>query len=302
MKEEALQNQRALKALLAEGKIQETIDRLRVIAEESDNNKLLNAVIHQANNFKNLQEDRMKDVLSSEEIQIRRNKIIQSLLHLTDRLSEEAITAPKESPAASNGNDGRRKWLLTATILIVLAAGFFWGSKYLNGGKNDPAPAVQGEVSTTQAEVTELQRLANEAFRSEAWNEARDYFSRLVRIEPGNPVFLEKYGYSLYQLNLHDQAIEAFDKAIRATEGKAPQLFFFRGNAFLEKRNYQAALDDFDRLIRQSPNHRAGFNQRGLVHLGLGNKEKACADFRRAEALGNRSGRINIERYCNDSR
>ncbi len=79
--------------------------------------------------------------------------------------------------------------------------------------------------------------------------------------------------------------------------GDDATIFFYRGNAKDDLKDYQAAIADFDEAIKLNPELAEAFNNRGPAKFKLGNHLGALADFDRAialnpdyaEALNNRS-------------
>jgi tetratricopeptide (TPR) repeat protein len=61
-------------------------------------------------------------------------------------------------------------------------------------------------------------------------------------------------GLSLMALGKHDEAIQAFQKAIEEdTTQKMPEASFYLGIAYAKKKDYQAAVDAFERFLKQRP-------------------------------------------------
>lgn len=138
---------------------------------------------------------------------------------------------------------------------------------------------------------------ANEAFENQNWIDAQHYYSELLEVNGTNYRYLEKRGYCNFKLRRNSQAISDFSLALSLTKSES-QLYFFRGNVYLQSENYNQALDDFNMLIAMSSNHSAGINQRGLVYIRLEKRDEACKDFRKSLELGNQTAAINIDKYC----
>lgn len=61
-----------------------------------------------------------------------------------------------------------------------------------------------------------------------------------------------------------------------------------RGKAFVEQRDYDAALENFNRAIELNPNLADAYNWRGFTYAGLGNQQQALNDYDRAIELNPR--------------
>jgi tetratricopeptide (TPR) repeat protein len=61
--------------------------------------------------------------------------------------------------------------------------------------------------------------------------------------------------------------------------------FTNRGNALLSHRNYDRAIDDYNKAIRLDPKYAVGFYNRGLAYLRKGRTDRAIEDFNEAIRL-----------------
>ena len=60
-----------------------------------------------------------------------------------------------------------------------------------------------------------------------------------------------------------------------------------RGVAYLGKDQYDQAISDYSKAIEINPKYANAYNNRGYIYLvKLGNKVKACADWKKACELG----------------
>ncbi len=82
-----------------------------------------------------------------------------------------------------------------------------------------------------------------------------------------------------------ERAIEAYNQAIAL----APESFFWaygsRGYTYFRLRDYQHAIEDFNRATGLNPIYVWGYGQRGRIYRHLGVYDKALADFNRAIEL-----------------
>ena len=83
-----------------------------------------------------------------------------------------------------------------------------------------------------------------------------------------------------------DEAIGEYTKAMEI-EPTYAMPYISRGNAYVYKDQYDQAIIDFNKAIEVNPKFVKAYTDRGLVHMEqLGNKQKACSDWKRACELG----------------
>ncbi|MFP6620362.1 MAG: tetratricopeptide repeat protein, partial [Pirellulaceae bacterium] len=62
--------------------------------------------------------------------------------------------------------------------------------------------------------------------------------------------------------------------------------YYWRGNAYYHKQEYDKAIADYTALIRIKPDHADAYYNRGYAYGNKGEKAKANADFAKAKELG----------------
>jgi tetratricopeptide (TPR) repeat protein len=86
----------------------------------------------------------------------------------------------------------------------------------------------------------------------------------------------------------YDRAIDDFNKTIELTPRNAPA-YLGRGVAFVYKGQFNRALEDISRSIELNPKVSKAYDIRGLVYVQMGNP-RAIADFQKACDMGLESG------------
>ncbi len=81
------------------------------------------------------------------------------------------------------------------------------------------------------------------------WREAARLFRKATEKESGNYKALNMLGYSLRQSGKHQEAIQAYDRALSIKPDYA-QALEYRGKAHVGAGNKRAALADYERLVR----------------------------------------------------
>lgn len=85
-------------------------------------------------------------------------------------------------------------------------------------------------------------------------------------------------GNSYQWTNMHDSAIQNYDKAIEINPQSAIA-YSNRGSAYLFLEEHEHAIQDFEMAIKIDPQLDAAFNNRGLIYFSLGEYERAIQDF-----------------------
>ena len=77
-----------------------------------------------------------------------------------------------------------------------------------------------------------------------------------------------------------------------------PYYYQNRGNLFLKLKHYQAALRDYDYLLKLDSASASGLTNRGITYYKLGEKSKACSDWEKAAKNGFEFANTYYEKYC----
>jgi tetratricopeptide (TPR) repeat protein len=103
-------------------------------------------------------------------------------------------------------------------------------------------------------------------------------------------------GYSYRLLNNFELALNDYNKAIELEPLDAAYRF---NRAFLYQDNgkNREAIDDYDVVIKLEPDNCIAITNRGEAHYALGEKNKALADFRRAEEFNYKEAIKNLAEY-----
>jgi tetratricopeptide (TPR) repeat protein len=117
------------------------------------------------------------------------------------------------------------------------------------------------------------------------YRRALEMYARALQIDPTRGEIYFNRGLTLHETGRRKEAIEDFSKALELAPNRDPMILRVRGLAFLQDKQYERALEDYDRFLRLRPDDPEAWHNRGVSRLYLGDRPGAVADLRRALAL-----------------
>ncbi len=106
----------------------------------------------------------------------------------------------------------------------------------------------------------------------------------VIALQPGTAVAYFNRGSAYVQIRQVDHAVADFDRAL-FLDPNLPDVHRLRGNLWLLQCDYDRALADFDAAIQQAPAVAAAWRDRGLTFLWRGDYDRALADLDEAIRL-----------------
>ena len=147
------------------------------------------------------------------------------------------------------------------------------------------AKMTKGELSLKSEKYTALTEAVN-LWEAEQDEEALAGFQNALEIDPK---FVNGYRYRakfFAAKNRWKEAIEDLDQAMKYLRVKErPFLYYERGRFHWENNNPDAALKDFDKVLKSNPRSAPAKANRGFCWLEKNNLKKALQDFEDAEAI-----------------
>lgn len=122
-------------------------------------------------------------------------------------------------------------------------------------------------------------------------------YKKAVQLDKKNVEAWTAMGISYMYLFQNDNAIKAFLEAIKANENYA-MAYYDLGLIYAEKKEYDKAINYFELTLQKDPNYDKVNLQLGEAYLLSGNKEKACFNFKRAEAKGSIPAKLRVISEC----
>lgn len=127
------------------------------------------------------------------------------------------------------------------------------------------------------------------------------FFSTIATYAQSN----KERGYTLDSQNDHNPQIDngnRIDNLFRMKEVEAINtkidICIKNGNDFVQLKKYDEAISEYTKAIIINDKFSAAYYNRGLVEAFVGQKEKGCADLRKAEELGEKDAYSMIQKYC----
>jgi tetratricopeptide (TPR) repeat protein len=102
---------------------------------------------------------------------------------------------------------------------------------------------------------------------------------------PEDATFWYNEGNALSNQKKYDEAINAYDKAIRLDPNYI-DAWYWKGIALYNQEKYDEAIKAYDEAIRLDPNYAAAWYWKGNAFEALGRTSEANAAFAKAEELG----------------
>ncbi|HSW44430.1 MAG TPA: tetratricopeptide repeat protein [Phycisphaerae bacterium] len=116
------------------------------------------------------------------------------------------------------------------------------------------------------------------------WQTTERHEFYMLRLAPDSPYTHSGCGIALQASGRHDLSISYYTRAIELKPDFA-KVYYNRGTAYSELRDYARAIEDYTRAIRIDPDLSAAYNNRGIVHHELGDYTRAIEDYTRAIEL-----------------
>ena len=138
----------------------------------------------------------------------------------------------------------RKSVIRSISLLYVFALILLVGGQALPQNKKD------------QKKVRDLLTTADKDFRQRNFQAAIDGYTQALQIDAKNAAAHFWKGAAHVNLKQNDQALTEFDTALTQGYNKPLDVYILRWGINLEKKNYQAALDDVKKGLQIDPNNR----------------------------------------------
>jgi serine/threonine protein kinase len=151
------------------------------------------------------------------------------------------------------------------------------------------SPSSAKPIATNSGEQIEL---ANQHTKRKEYEKALLIFNEIIRLDPKNSRAFFGRGDVFRLSGRYDPAIADYTVAIELESGRG-EYYSARGDCWKNKNELKRAVTDYDCAIaRQEVPWAAAFVERGKIHEGLRNYNKALADYRHA---------TEIDQWCDEA-
>jgi len=125
--------------------------------------------------------------------------------------------------------------------------------------------------------------------------EALAAYDRALSLDPALPWAAYNRGLILSRQGRYAAAIEDFTRTLELDPNYATPAeqspnyawaYYDRGSAYLKQRQYRLAIADFTKAVAIAPGFPPAYYWRAMAYSGVGKREKASEDMRRAAGLG----------------
>src|SRR5918999_167464 len=144
--------------------------------------------------------------------------------------------------------------------------------------------------TTTQSQTSEskdvnmLYSRGYEAYEQGMYQQAIEYFDRVLAIDPNFLEALHYKGSALNSLQRHQEAIEYYDRAL-AIDPNYVNVLISKGNVLVGLQRYEEAIEHYDRALAIAPNSVVALNNKGATLHDLGRYQEAIEYFDRVLAI-----------------
>jgi tetratricopeptide (TPR) repeat protein len=128
-------------------------------------------------------------------------------------------------------------------------------------------------------------------------DKAIDDYTKAIEL---NPEYSDAYynrGNIYCTTESYDKAIKDYTKTLELKPGVA-DVYYNRGVAYSSSGKLDEAINDFSKIIEMDPGDAGSYYERGNTYYKKGLQDNACSDYKKAEMLGLKKAKEQIEKYC----
>ncbi|MDO9044451.1 MAG: tetratricopeptide repeat protein [Methanobacteriaceae archaeon] len=126
------------------------------------------------------------------------------------------------------------------------------------------------------------------------YEESYDYFSKILKNDPNNPLALAGKSFTLQKIGKYEEALQSIDNALSLkykVEIKIFSLskllvnsliFNMAGLIYIEERDYEKALEYFNKALESNKNFHTVWNNKGVALSRMGKMEESLKCFDKA--------------------
>jgi tetratricopeptide (TPR) repeat protein len=124
------------------------------------------------------------------------------------------------------------------------------------------------------------------------YSEARQDYQTAIRLSPKHDNAHVKLGIIHAIMGEWRKAFEEYDLVIQTLNPKNPEAYYQRGTAYLQQRNLEKALQDFNETLRLKPTYLNALINRGFIYGIRKNWQSAIQDLESAVKINPADGKV----------
>ena len=138
------------------------------------------------------------------------------------------------------------------------------------------------EVDPNSEEVYYSMAIINDDLKN--FEKAIDYLTQVIQRNPLSSLSFHNRGAAKQAIDLHDDAIKDFDRAIYLEQDKSILYHYYNNRAWSKYKigKYVEGLKDVDISINLNPEYSSAYDTRGVIKHKMGHYESAIEDFDKA--------------------
>ncbi|BAS68351.1 tetratricopeptide repeat protein [Bathymodiolus septemdierum thioautotrophic gill symbiont] len=137
------------------------------------------------------------------------------------------------------------------------------------------------DKNVTGMTLAELKSEYDKIIKSDDHTRKIEICTQIVKLDPNDAYAFNNRGIVYASLKQFDKAIEDYDKAIDLNP-KYAKAFYNRGNAYTHLKQFEKAIEDYDKAIDLNPKYANAFYNRGVAYRKMGDEEKAIESLKAA--------------------
>lgn len=138
--------------------------------------------------------------------------------------------------------------------------------------------------------------------KEEKYDKALDYFMMYSQADMIYSDALYASGICRFMMSDYKGSItdweNARDEGHKGCAVRIAEAYMKLGNQYQAEKKYPVAISCFTKSLENAPNDVNVLYNRGIAWLYLGDKEKACEDWKRISELGSEDSKALMEEYC----
>ena len=170
------------------------------------------------------------------------------------KLCEKSFNVKKDSLLKKNDLFNLQlnlyKYHIIISIMLLSSSFFVFDSIFAQSSLNSPSSSSSSMINSTQVET--LYNTANNFYDNQKYEEALQYYDKVLAIDPSSVNALNSKGLALDHLQRYDEAVQTFDKALSINPSSVNALNN-KGLALEHLQRYDEALQLYDKALSLDP-------------------------------------------------